>query len=476
MDISRFQDFLMSLSCISQWHFEVWEGCEPVLSTGEGWPQPAERQALASRVMSGGMFQQINAGEGRCLAGAPLRHEGKLCGALIALKNDFRESSPAGTGIMEHFLGRLTEVLQDGWAARQESEKLTEELARNFEDLYLYARISGQVKTLRFSDDMFASLIGEILDTMRVDMAFVCLEGGRSKGRRLIHDNRVPDRIIDVPGFVDRLIEAIPDKALSLEENYFVVNDSREIPVFRELHTLPFRSLMVTVRNNENFYGWFGIVSFNMKEIFRRSELRLFVSIAEQVAVVISNTDLYDALEQFAINTVKSLVFAIEAKDVYTRGHSERVNRYCMLMAERIDLDENQRNYLYWASILHDVGKIGIPEGILNKEGRLTEEEYEVIKSHPVKGYDILKPLVPLAGSLPGILHHHEHYMGGGYPDGIRGEEIPLLSRIIAVADTFDAVNTDRAYRSGKTPQEALALVKSLAGTQGIGEKERMAG
>jgi HD-GYP domain-containing protein (c-di-GMP phosphodiesterase class II) len=493
MDISQFQDFLMSLASLSQWHFEVWQGREPLVSTAEGLPKSAERRALASRVMQGGVFQQIDARSGGCLAGAPLSLDGKRRGALIAWGNGSRANSPADAGIIEHVLERLTEVLQDGWDARRESEKLTEELARNFEHLYLYARISGQVKTLRFSDDTFVALIGDMLETMRADMAFVCLEGRRGNARRLIHDNRVPDRITDVPGFVDRLIAAIPDNAASLQEHYFVVNDSRKVPLYKELHPQSFRALMVAIRNSEKFYGWFAVVSFNMKEIFRLSEMRLCVSITEQVAVVITNSDLYDDLEQFAIGTVKSLVCAIEAKDFYTRGHSERVNRYCMLMAERLALTEDRRNHLYWASILHDVGKIAIPEGILNKPGRLTEEEYAVIKSHPARGCDILKPLVPLAGSLPGILHHHERYEGGGYPDGIHGEEIPLVSRIVAVADTFDAVTSDRAYRLGMTPREALALLKSVAGTQldpdivrlhadcvgradGIGGKERMAG
>jgi len=466
MEITRYQGFLTSLASLSQWQFEVWQRGEPLLSTAAGPSQPAGVRDLASQVMDGGTLQETETGDGRWMAGAPLRQDGELFGALIAWRNDPGEPSGVGRGSIGHFLGCLTEVLQDGWDARRESEKLTEELARNFEHLYLYARISGQVKTLRFSDEMFASLIGEILDTMRSDMAFVCLEGKRGKGRRLIHANRVPALITDVPGFVERLIEAIPEEAESLAENYFVVNDSRQIPAFGELHALPFRTLLVTIQQNENFYGWTGIVSFNLNEIFRRSELRLFVSIAEQVAVVITNTDLYDDLEQFAINTVKSLVCAIEAKDVYTRGHSERVNRYCMRIAERLNIDEHQRNYLYWASMLHDVGKIGIPEEILNKPGSLSQREYEMIKSHPTKGCDILKPLVQLAASLPGILHHHERYEGGGYPDGIGGEEIPLFSRIIAVADTYDAANSDRAYRLGKTPREALALVKALAGTQ----------
>jgi HD-GYP domain-containing protein (c-di-GMP phosphodiesterase class II) len=137
-----------------------------------------------------------------------------------------------------------------------------------------------------------------------------------------------------------------------------------------------------------------------------------------------------------------------------------------MKMAERIEMEEDEKNTLHWASILHDIGKIGIPEAILNKPGRLTEEEYNIIKGHPETGRDILKPIDQLQDALKGILHHHEHYDGRGYPAGLKGEAIPLLGRIIAVADTFDAITTDRAYRNGKTIEEALAVMKEVTGTQ----------
>jgi HD-GYP domain-containing protein (c-di-GMP phosphodiesterase class II) len=187
---------------------------------------------------------------------------------------------------------------------------------------------------------------------------------------------------------------------------------------------------------------------------------------AEQIAVVIANTDLYNDLEQFVISVVRSLVHTIEAKDYYTRGHSERVNRYAMLMAERLDLDEKQKNTLHWASILHDIGKIGIPEGILNKPGRLTDEEYELIKIHPRKGGDIIKPIDQLADALPAILHHHERYDGGGYPDGLKGEKIPQLARIISVADTFDAITSTRSYRDARSPDKALGIMEEVSGSQ----------
>ena len=209
-----------------------------------------------------------------------------------------------------------------------------------------------------------------------------------------------------------------------------------------------------------------GLVSFNLAEIFRRSELRLLNSMAEQIAVVITNSDLYRDLERFVINMVKSLVFAIEAKDDYTRGHSERVCRYSLLMAERLGLDEEQKKVLQWASILHDSGKIGIPESILNKPKGLEDEEYQIIKNHPMKGHTILEPLEQLASSLPGMLHHHERYDGTGYPQGLKGKEIPLEARIIAVADTFDAITSDRAYRPAKSPEDALAAMQEVAGSQ----------
>jgi HD-GYP domain-containing protein (c-di-GMP phosphodiesterase class II) len=182
--------------------------------------------------------------------------------------------------------------------------------------------------------------------------------------------------------------------------------------------------------------------------------------------VLLDNVDLYHGLEEFVINMVKSLVFAIEAKDIYTKGHSERVNRFAMLIGERLQLNQNEQDILNWASILHDVGKIGVPESILNKPGRLNEEEFEVIKRHPKKGSDILRPLEQLKSCLPGILHHHERYDGKGYPQGLKGEEIPLCARIIAVADTFDAITSNRAYRPAKAAEKALAIIEDGVGTQ----------
>ena len=163
---------------------------------------------------------------------------------------------------------------------------------------------------------------------------------------------------------------------------------------------------------------------------------------------------------------VRALVATIEATDEYTRGHSERVTEYAMCLARHFDLKDSQFNVLELSGFLHDMGKVGVPQAVLHKPGKLTDEEFEVIKQHPRTGYDILRQMEGTGPIADVVLHHHERWDGRGYPDGLAGEKIPLLSRILAVADTFDAMGSVRPYR-GRIPQEeVLAEIKRNAGTQ----------
>jgi len=462
MDILQYQDFLKSLSDISNWQFEVWDGRGPVFATASGGPPAAERETLASTIVTGNGLQK-HPERPMFLVGMPLRNEGVPVGALLAWNKGPPNGKAADPLAMEPFLLRLTEVLQGGWATRTELDKITTELSQSYEDIYLYGRLASLIKTMHFSVGVLGDLIAEICDTLHADLVFVTLD--RDK-QIIIKHNPLFNRMSDKADFAKRLIAVVPADLPSLKERYIIVNDSRLSPGYRELHADPYRALLVMIQDGKKFYGWIGVVSFDVSQIFRRSQLRLIISIAEQVNVVITNTDLYNELERFIVDMVKSLVQAIEAKDTYTRGHSERVGRYCMLLAEKMALDKDQQANLQWAAMLHDVGKIGIAETILNKPGPLTEDEYEQIKSHPTKGHAILAPLEPLTGALPGILHHHEHYDGKGYPDGLKGEEIPLLGRIIAVPDTFDAINSSRAYRQVSSVQKAVDILKSAAGSQ----------
>jgi response regulator RpfG family c-di-GMP phosphodiesterase len=166
------------------------------------------------------------------------------------------------------------------------------------------------------------------------------------------------------------------------------------------------------------------------------------------------------------LSAVTSLVRTLEARDAYTSGHSFRVRSYGLRLANRLQLDETTKRRLSLAAKLHDIGKIALPESVLNKESRLTVEEYAMVMEHPEIGERILRPIIRNREILAGIRGHHERYDGGGYPDGLRGESIPLLGRIIAVADCFDALTSRRAYRQPLPGAAALELIRQRAGTQ----------
>ena len=164
------------------------------------------------------------------------------------------------------------------------------------------------------------------------------------------------------------------------------------------------------------------------------------------------------------LGSIQMLAGAVDEKDPYTRGHSDRVTRYSLQIAREMQLDEDFLQILRISAQLHDVGKIGIEDHILKKPGALTPEEFEVMKTHTTKGANLLRPVTQLKDMLPGIELHHESLDGRGYPYGLKGDEIPLLARVIAVADTFDALTTNRPYQRAYEPKEALKIIHSLAG------------
>ena len=173
-----------------------------------------------------------------------------------------------------------------------------------------------------------------------------------------------------------------------------------------------------------------------------------------------------DELKRVYTHVLSSLAQAMEQRDSGTYGHSRRVSHTARLIAAALDLGEEERQTLKTAAMLHDIGKIGITDLVLGKQGPLTAEEQAVIRAHPRKGCEILSPLKPLAAVLPAILHHHERFDGSGYPAGLAGEQIPFLARIIAVADTYDAIISTRPYRTGATHEHAMAELVRCAGTQ----------
>lgn len=201
-------------------------------------------------------------------------------------------------------------------------------------------------------------------------------------------------------------------------------------------------------------------------EAFTESTLEFLTTIAQQASVAIENARLYELLEQNYFDTVRTLVLAMDAKDPYTRGHSERVRRYSVELAAALGMDEEETKRVSYAGLLHDIGKIGVREDILLKPGELTPEEFEEVKLHSVVGGKLVDNVAQLKGVGPLIRSEHENFAGGGYPDNLVGEQIPLGARVIAVADAYDAMTTDRAYHQAMPPGDALKELRACAGKQ----------
>jgi len=225
-----------------------------------------------------------------------------------------------------------------------------------------------------------------------------------------------------------------------------------------------------------------GILLLGKKENgkkFSRDELDFFIAVSSNVAMAIENARLFKELElehdkkqQLLIRIIIALAVAIEAKDYHTHGHTTRVNNLSLEIARKIGqknkkiFDEKFLSDLHIASLLHDIGKIGVPESILNKKGTLTEEEREKIQEHPLIGVAILKSIKELQDPVLGVKYHHERYDGLGYPEGLRASQIPLIASIISVADSFDAMTSDRPHRPALCRDDAITEIRRLSGAQ----------
>jgi HD-GYP domain-containing protein (c-di-GMP phosphodiesterase class II) len=199
---------------------------------------------------------------------------------------------------------------------------------------------------------------------------------------------------------------------------------------------------------------------------FNKEDLSLLTSLADQVAIALDNSRLYQELEDMFFQMADSFADAIEKRDPYTGGHTQRVTLYSQAIAKYLPLEPLERKWLKITSVLHDIGKIGIEDYILKKPERLNPEEFEMIKRHSEIGAKIVEHIRQLKQIIPGVKYHHEQVNGRGYPDGLTGKDIPALARIVAVADTYDAMTTDRPYRKAMAKEAAVEEMKRCSGTQ----------
>jgi HD-GYP domain-containing protein (c-di-GMP phosphodiesterase class II) len=222
--------------------------------------------------------------------------------------------------------------------------------------------------------------------------------------------------------------------------------------------------------NNQSIMGMMVAVNRIGKRDFDSTDIKLFNSVAGGCAVFIENGRLFRDLKELFIGSLKALTSSIDAKDKYTHGHSERVAFISRWIAERLSetepLDEEQIHKIYLAGLLHDIGKIGIDEAVLRKTGKLTDEEFDRVRRHPLIGAGILREIKQMRDIVPGVLCHHERLDGRGYPNGLAGDQVPLSGRIVGLADSFDAMTSKRTYRDALSVEIALDEIERGLGTQ----------
>ncbi|MCS7227701.1 MAG: HD domain-containing protein, partial [Endomicrobia bacterium] len=203
-----------------------------------------------------------------------------------------------------------------------------------------------------------------------------------------------------------------------------------------------------------------GIITIDQKKVdgtlFDLEDIEILKTLAEQLAVAIKNSKMYQELNTAYMQITRALTLTMESKDEYLIGHSDNVTKYAVILAKHLGLSEKDVYIIAQAGVLHDLGKVGIHDYILNKPGKLTKEEWEEIKQHPIKGAKILQSMPFMYEVAKVVLHHHEHYDGSGYPEGLKGEQIPLLSRILTLADAVDAMMSERPYKEKPMTMEEM--------------------
>lgn len=246
---------------------------------------------------------------------------------------------------------------------------------------------------------------------------------------------------------------------------------SSEAPAYHRVCGVAYSSVqnfvIAPIRMGGSLFGW---LVADIDTSGRSADKKLILSRMKMSATIVASYAFADERlkhkEQLLLDVVRSLVSAIDAKDPQTCGHSVRVAIYASVVAEGLALTKQECEEVYLSGLLHDVGKIGVPEAIFHKTTSLTDEEFELVKQHPDHGWKILHRLEDLQHILPGVVHHHESFDGTGYPDQVAGKDIPLAARILAAVDAYDALTSERPYRKGKSHAEAMQILRDGAGVQ----------
>ncbi|UCG34192.1 MAG: HD-GYP domain-containing protein [Phycisphaerales bacterium] len=355
--------------------------------------------------------------------------------------------------VWDEALDAIERLVQQLAQREEENVRLVDEVLQSYEQLNILFEVTRASVSMSRPQEMYDFALDRLSTALRA--SFACFLDARGD-----FDRSTP-RFSQQNELHDTYYRLVSTEARAALHQAITVGAAQAL----EFKTRPTRAslLIVPLISGTESLGA-ALFGRPLTDTFRTGDCSMAEAVMGQVAITAHKMRLFQDLQQMSFDVVGALVNAIDAKDDYTGGHSDRVARWSVMLGEALDMGEDDLQMLAWAGRLHDVGKIGVRDDVLGKPGRLTPEEFEHIKLHPAISYEVLKPIRRLAHVLNGVRHHHEAWDGSGYPDGLAGEQIPLEARIIQTADVFDALTSSRSYREAFTLEKALDIMQAGAG------------
>ncbi len=347
--------------------------------------------------------------------------------------------APTHVDTVAHLFERVTQLLE-------ENTGFAEEMIQNYEQLNLIFDLIPQIAELSDTRAIERLLLQKVRHLLRATS--LCVHDSRGGWSWL---DEYGEAGAPPPGLSAQQLELVASTVRNTSHIQVATQSEYELLAGALVHLDNAVNVVIALRPSRN-------------GAFTAGDMMLTDSVLAFGGQLIRNNELHERLHALSFQITRALVAAIDKKDHYTSGHSERVGFLTRLIAQEFGLSAAELQITEWAGLLHDIGKIGIPETILCKPGKLTKEEFDVIKKHPRMGYDILKPIASFELVLDGVLYHHENPDGSGYPKGLHGDQIPLVARIIHVADTFDALTSTRSYREAFSYERAYEIIRQDMG------------
>ncbi|OGF48450.1 MAG: hypothetical protein A2452_11945 [Candidatus Firestonebacteria bacterium RIFOXYC2_FULL_39_67] len=408
-----------------------------------------ENQEVVDNVFTSGKFVRIT---GRI--GFPLKTNNEVFGCIVVYKDNITERE------LSHYSNLIEKA-----SIIVERAKMNENTATIINELSAISYIGNVIlSTLKLDDvlNLISKSVCEMMDA-------------KGSTLRLLNEKTQELELCISYGLSSKCMDGQHLKVFTTSEGEVV--ETHQIMVIEDLENSKYemstpliaegiKSLVCIPLLAKNKVIGILTLFFRHKREFSGNDRKLMLIFTSHTAIAIENTRLFKNWKEMYLNVIKSFATALDEKDNYTKGHSEEVLRYATDIALEMGLKENEMELLQYSAILHDIGKIAISDNILKKPEKLTKEEYEVIKKHPVIGSNILANIEEFKDVAKIIAHHHEMYGGGGYPDGLKKEDIPILSRIITVVDSFEAMTSDRPYRKAMSHEKAIRELEGNKYTQ----------